>query len=283
MYRRLFHGNQGAAINKLARAINFDTMLNITPNNEENWMSIISEMLARLPQEPIPVRNVVIGVHWTLVSSRHSGLGSTMVNSGPHGTGRMRDVGRLLEKSAQELAGWLESDNLLEASVGIAALNSLIDIDEERVHMNLNAAEVIAEKSAGKNLVIVGHFPFINRMKSVVRNLWTIEKNPFGDDYPEAAAMDLIPQADVVAITGTAFINQTVEGLLALCRSDAQVMILGSSTPLMPILFEHGIDYLSGSRIIDETAAIRTIQQGAGFPQVEGVQVVTMVKSEWSF
>jgi len=61
------------------------------------------------------------------------------------------------------------------------------------------------------------------------------------------------------------------------------VMILGPSTPLMPILFEHGIDYLSGSRIIDETAAIRTIQQGAGFPQVEGVQVVTMVKSEWSF
>lgn len=243
-------------------------------------MTMISELLATLPKEPIPVRNVIIGVHWTLVSSLHSGLGSTLVNSGPHGAGRIRDVGHLLEKSAQELAGWLESDNLLEASVGIAALNSLINIDEERVHRNLNAAEVIAEKSVGKNLVIVGHFPFSKRMNTVARNLWIIEKNPFGDDYPESAAQDLIPKADVVAITATAFINHTIEGLLALCRPDAQVLILGPSTPLMPVLFNHGIDYLSGSRVIDESAAIRTIQQGASFPQVEGVQVVTMAQGE---
>jgi hypothetical protein len=241
-------------------------------------MTLISELLAALPAEPVPVRNVVIGVHWTLVTSLHSGLGSTTLTIGPHGAGRMRDVGRLLDKSAQELAGWLESDNLLEASVGIAALNSLINLDDERVHKDLNAAEVIAEKAAGKNLVIVGHFPFVKRIKPLARKLWIIEKNPFGDDYPESAAQDLIPQADVVAITGTAFINHTIEGLLALCRADATVMILGPSTPLMPALFEHGIDYLSGSRIIDETAALRTIQQGASFQQVEGVQVVTLVR-----
>lgn len=243
-------------------------------------MTIISDLLAALPEEPIPVRNVVIGVHWTLVTSLHSGLGSTTLNVGPHGSGRMRDVGRLLDKSAQELAAWLASDNLLEASVGIAALNSLVIVDDERVHKNLNAAEVIAEKAAGRNLVVVGHFPFVSRIKPLMRNLWVIEKNPFDDDYPESAAQDLIPQADVVAITGTAFINHTIEGLLALCRPDAQVMILGPSTPLMPVLFDHGIDYLSGSRVIDESAAIRTIQQGAGFPQVEGVQVVTMVRRE---
>lgn len=240
-------------------------------------MSLISQLLSTLPADPIPVRNVIIGVHWTLVTSINSGLASTLVSSGPHGSGRIRHVGELHQKSAQELAGWLESDNLLEASVGMAALNSIIAVDEKQLHLDLNAAEVLAEISKDKNLVIVGHFPFAKRVKTIARNLWIIEKDPYGDDYPEEVGQNIIPQADVVAITGTSFINHTIEGLLALCRPGAQVMILGPSTPLMPILFDHGIDYLSGSRVINEPSAVRTIQQGAGFPQIAGVQVVTMV------
>lgn len=243
-------------------------------------MTIISELIKTLPAEPVPVKNVLIGVHWTLVTSKHSGLGSTLVNSGPHGSGRMREVGNLLGKTAQELAGWLESDNLLEASVGIAALNSLIDVDEDRLRLDVNASEVISDRSKGKNLVIVGHFPFAGRMNGIARNLWVIEKNPYGDDFPEEAAQDYIPQADVVAITGTAIINHTIDGLLSLCRPETTVMILGPSTPLVPQLFDHGVTYLSGSRIVDVPAAYHTIQQGASFPQVQGVQVVTMVKDE---
>lgn len=243
-------------------------------------MTIISELLATLPVEPVPVKNVLIGVHWTLVTSKHSGLGSTLLNCGPHGHSHMRDVGNLLEKSAQELAGWLESDNLLEASVGIAAFNSLVDVNQDKLRLDVNASEVISARSKDKNLVIVGHFPFASRMKDIARNLWVIEKKPFGDDFPEEAAQDYIPQADVVAITGTAIINHTIDGLLSLCRPETTVMILGPSTPLVPQLFDHGITYLSGSRIIDAPAAYRTIQQGASFPQVQGVQVVTMVEDE---
>ena len=243
-------------------------------------MSIFSELLATLPPDPIPVRNVVIGVHWTLVASRHAALASTLFNCGPHGHSQMRDVGKLIGKSAQELAGWMESDNLLEASVGIAAFNSLVEVDQNRLRQNVNASEVIEQKSRDKNLVIVGHFPFAPRMKSTARNLWIIEKKPYGDDFPEDAAQDLIPQADVVAITGTAFINHTIEGLLSLCRPDATVLILGPSTPLVPLLFDHGIHYLSGSLVLNEADTVRTVQQGASFPQVEGVQVVTMVKDD---
>ncbi len=240
-------------------------------------MTIISDLLSTLPRDPIPVQNVVIGVHWTLVTSRFSGLGSTLVNSGPHGSGRMRDVGDLLNKNAQELAGWLESDNLLEASVGMAALNSIIEVPEKQLQP-VNAAEVIEREARGKNLAVIGHFPFLERLKGVVRNLWVMEQNPYGDDLPEEAAQEYVPGADVVAITGTAFINHTIENLLPLCRQDALVMILGPSTPLHPMLFDRGISYLSGSRVVDPSAAQLTIQQGAGFPQVKGVQVVTMVK-----
>ena len=240
-------------------------------------MQLLKNLLATLPDDPVPVRKVIVGVHWTLVSSKHCGLGSTLVGCGPHGESQVRDVGALHQKSAQELAAWVLSDNLLEASIGMAALNSLIDVDEDWLE-TVNAAEIIARESQGKNLVVVGHFPFITRMRSITRNTWVIEKQPSGDDYPEEAAEDIIPQADVVAITGTTFINHTIEGLLDLCLPGSKVMLLGPSTPLSPLLFRHGISFLSGSRVVDEEAAVTTIQQGAAFPQVKGVRRVTMTR-----
>jgi len=240
-------------------------------------MSLITALLEQLPSEPLPVHEVIIGVHWTLVSSKHCGLGSTLVNEGPHGHSQVRDVGQLHQKSAQELAQWVLSDNLLEASIGIAALNSIIEIDETRM-VQINAADVIARESKDKNLVVVGHFPFVDRMKSIAKNCWVIEKRPYGDDFPEEAAREYIPQASVVAITGTAIINHTMEKLLSLCRPESLVMVLGPSTPLCPVLFNYGVTYLSGSRVVDQEAAISTIQQGAAFPQVKGVRLLTMSK-----
>lgn len=242
-------------------------------------MKLLEEILTALPEKQIPIRKVIVGVHWTLVASKYCGLASTMVREEQHGHSQVRDVGILTEKSAQELANWALSDNLLEASIGMAAINSLLELDE-RLLKEINAAEVIARESKDKNLVVVGHFPFVERMKTIARNCWVIEKRPFGDDFSEEKAQEFIPQADVIAITGTAFINHTIEKLFTLCPSTSMVMVLGPSTPMTPLLFDHGISFLSGSRVIDEDAAITTIQQGASFPQVKGTRLLTMTKGK---
>jgi len=240
-------------------------------------MNLYETLLQALPTEPIPVKSVVMGVHWTLVCSQQCGLASTIANCGPHGHSKMRDVGKLQEKTAQQLAEWVLSDNYLEASVGMAAINSMIKVDENKL-VTKNAADVIAEQSKGKNVVIVGHFPFVEQIKSIPKHCWVIEKRPHGDDFPEEAAEEYIPKADIVAITGTAFINHSMEKLLSLCRKDAIVMILGPSTPLIPKLFDYGVNFLSGARVDDPVAAQNTIIQGASLPQVKGIRLVTMVK-----
>ena len=240
-------------------------------------MELLKKILNTLPKDAIPVRNVIVGVHWTLVSSKYCALGSTIVGEGPHGHSKIRDVGFLQEKSAQELAQWALSENLMEASIGMAAINSLLDLDEKRME-EVNASEVIAHKSEEKNLVVVGHFPFVDRIRTITKNCWVIEKKPYGDDFPEEACSEFIPQADVIAITGTAFINHSMENLLSLCQPESMVVVLGPSTPMTPLLFEYGISFLSGSRVIDEAAAIHTIQQGASFPQVKGTRLLTMSK-----
>jgi uncharacterized protein len=241
-------------------------------------MNLLNDLLASLTEDA-PVRSVLVGAHWTVVCSRNGGMASTTIGDKPHGHEKVRDVGHLHQKSAIELAEYARSDNLLEASIGLAAINSLLEVDEDHA-VEINAGEVLARHGQGKSVTLVGHFPFIPTLRQSARDLWVIEQHPTAGEYPAEAAAEIIPRAEVVALTGSALINHTLDRLLALCRPDALVMVLGPSTPLSPVLFDHGADLISGSRAIDEQAVIRTVGQGATFQQVEGVRKLTLVREE---
>ena len=86
-------------------------------------MSILDDLLASLPDDDAPVRNVLVGVHWTVVCGRHCGMASTITGEKPHGHEQVQDVGRLHLRSARKLAEYARSDNLLEASIGVAAIS----------------------------------------------------------------------------------------------------------------------------------------------------------------
>ncbi len=153
---------------------------------------------------------------------------------------------------------------------------------DESQAVEINAVEVLIEHGRDKNVALVGHFPFIPRLRSTVGQLWVIEQRPAEGDYPAKAASNLIPQAHIVAITSSALINHTLDGLLTLCQPEALVMMLGPSTPLSPLLFSHGVDFLSGSRVVDAAAVLRTVGQGASFQQVEGVRLLTFRSDKWN-
>jgi uncharacterized protein (DUF4213/DUF364 family) len=237
-------------------------------------MTILDDLLADI-KEDAPIRSIWVGAHWTVVCSRHCGLASTLLSEKPHGHERVRDVGRLHLKSARELAEFALSDHPLEASIGVATINSLLEVDERQA-VEIDAEEVLVERGQGKKVAMVGHFPFIPRLRQVAQQLWVIEQQPTQDEYPAEAAPDLIPQADVVALTSSALINRTLDALLSLSSPNALVILLGPSTPLSPVLFRYGVSFLSGSRVTDQAAALRTIGQGATFQQVEGVQKLTI-------
>jgi uncharacterized protein (DUF4213/DUF364 family) len=240
--------------------------------------TVLNELLSNLTDD-IPVRSVLIGLHWTVVCSRHCGMASTLSAPHLHGQTSVQEAGRLHLKSARELTDYARSGNSLEASLGLAAINSLLEVDESQA-AEVNASEVLAERGRDRNVALVGHFPFIPQLRQTARQLWVIEMHPDEDEYPAEAAPDLLPQAEVVAITGTTLVNHTLDGLLALCHPHATVMILGPSTPLSPVFFDHGVTLLSGTRVVDEEAVLRTVGQGASFRQVEGVKLLTFVHEE---
>jgi len=244
-------------------------------------MKILEDLLSILDTEA-RVRDIRQGPFQTAVLTRNCGLASTPHYEGSqhHGTPPVSEPGLLLGKDVKTLAQLAKSQSLHEAAIGMATVNSLIDIDE--IHcIELNAGDLIAEKGKDKRVTIVGHFPFTSRLREVVRELWVIEKNPREGDFTETEADRFIPQADVVGITGTAFTNHTIENLLKLCSPNAYVVVLGDTAPLSPMLFDYGIDAVSGTKVVDSELAMRCVCEGATYRQIKGIRRLTMTKQNW--
>ena len=240
-------------------------------------MTILDDLISGLNMEA-PVRDIRQGVFHTAVVTRDCGLAATLPKDALRQKPPMvKEPGSLDQKGAEELVRLAYSPSILEAAMGMAAVNSLLDVDMDAC-VELNAAELIMEKGQGKQVAIVGHFPFIPRVREVAARLWVIEKNPRGDDLEEEAAENVIPRADVVAVTGTALTNHTLDRLLGLCRPTAYVIMLGDTALLSPVLFDHGVDAVSGTRVTDRDLVLRCVGQGANFRQIKGVRRLTMTK-----
>ena len=151
-------------------------------------MNLIDDLLNSL-REDAPVREVLTGAHWTVVCSRHCGMASTILGDKPHGHDRVREVGNLLALSARELAEYARSEVLLEASLGLAAINSLVEVDAKGA-VEMNALEVLLERGAGKPVALVGHFPFIPKLRQAAGRLYVLEEHPAEGEYPAEAAAD---------------------------------------------------------------------------------------------
>jgi len=240
-------------------------------------MDILDHLLSTIDFDT-EVQDIRQGVFHTGVVTRHCGLAATLPKDALRQSPPLVTApGLLLDKSSRELAHMAHSESILEAAIGMATLNSLLDVDE-RICEEVNAAELILEKGRGKRVSVVGHFPFIPRIRKQAKELWVLEKNPREGDLPDGDADRFIPQSDVVALTGTALTNHTLEGLLDLCTPDAFVILLGDTVPLTPVLFEYGVDALSGTRVVDADLALRCICQGANFRQIQGTRRLTMMK-----
>ena len=240
-------------------------------------MAILADVMSTLNFEA-PVRDIRQGIFHTGVLTRNCGLAATLPRDAlKQETPMVKEPGSLLDKSARKLALMAYSESILEAAMGMAAINSLLEVEEASC-IELNAAQLIMEKGEGKRVAIVGHFPFVPKVRERSKDVWVFEKNPREGDYGEAEAAHFIPGADVVAITGTALTNHTLEVLLGLCDPDAFVIILGDTAPMSAILFDYGVNAVSGTRVIDDKLALNCVSQGANFRQIKGVRRLTMMK-----
>lgn len=240
-------------------------------------MGVIGHLIESMAEEPVPVREVIAGIRWTAVTSRGCGLAASLVYGSDCQPRSLPDAGSLHRKSAQDLAQGMFSEHPLAVSIGLAAFCSMLSpIPDEALDMN--ALDLLAHLGRGKHVVMVGHFPQAEWLRGRVSRLSILEKRPRPGDYPAEAAPDLIPRADVVGITGMTILNHTFDDLLALCPPQAQVVVLGPSTPLSPILFDLGVDFISGTSVFDEAEVLQVIKQGGSAVQARGTRKITLCR-----
>jgi uncharacterized protein (DUF4213/DUF364 family) len=247
-------------------------------------MKIIEDIISTIGESArdILVKEVRIGPFWTGVWSKYGGLASTTFIHEPAMPPPIREAGNLTKKTVLEICNYANSDCLLQASVGMAAINSALEVDLNKCQ-NINAGEILYKKGKNKKVVIVGHFPFVNKLRELTKKLWVVERKPQSGDIPASEAKRVIPQADVIAITGTALINGTMGELLNLCPQKSLVMVLGATTPLSPVWFDYGVDLVSGTRVTDPELVLRLISEGVVFKQIHGrgVKLLTIQKESY--
>ena len=245
-------------------------------------MNVYEELLTTLPDSK--ALQVCIGLHWTIVvvesdGARQCGLAATLVGDHEHGMADVPQAGELESFSTFELARLAISDQPTLRTVGAATINALLP-PQPYDSMEVNAAEVIAHHGKDGTVALIGHFPFIPQLRTQVGQLHVLELDPADGELPAEAAPDILPHADVVAMTSMTLLNHTFDDLMALCSEEVSVLLLGPSTPLSPVLFDHGVDILSGSVVTAVEPVLRTIQQAGNFRQVHraGVRLVTLYR-----
>ncbi len=227
--------------------------------------SFYDELIDTVP-EAARIRNFVLGRHWVMIESDLGGVGLAqhfLRGEGAAPTPEM--VGRPLK----EVAAWLKSWDFHLASLGMAALNAASNtlmlvpdspLSSAAAKARGCAFEFFQSKIEGRKVAVIGHFPHLETKLAGHCQLSIFERRPLPGDLPDPAAEYLLPEQDVVYMTGTTFINKTITRLLELAQN-AEVCVVGPSTPMIPLLFKYGIHSLSGLVVTDYPDLARAITE----------------------
>lgn len=237
--------------------------------------ALYRDLIAQCDDEP--VQDVIAGQAWTLVQTEHAtGLSMSLRPTirDEHGP-----FFHLQGKPLVELAELSLSWNRREAAIGTAAICASCNITSRFAGADeANGRDLLLQKAAGRKVGLIGHFPWTDDIRSVAGALTVFEQRPQEGDLPQQAEEYFLPHLDVVAISGSALSNKSLPRLLELA-CNAWVILIGPSTPLSVLLFDYGVDALSGCVARDPEELAEVVREGGGVAEFRNaVRFVTLRK-----
>jgi uncharacterized protein len=233
----------------------------------------------------LTVERAVVGLFFTGVklSSGAAGACATPLHSIPEAVCcpssamAMPFPGKLCGRSALELVKETSAKSGIRRAVGVAVTNALAEMCwSRRPHPAVDRfvgvdAYNAAKIEPGERVVVVGAFmPFLRALKQARQAFTVLEMDPRTlkpDELqyfrPADQAAAVVPEADVVLITGTTLLNGTLEGLLSLCRDDARVVLIGPTVSLLPDAYlRRGVDILGSIRVTAPDEFLDVLSEG---------------------
>lgn len=228
-------------------------------------------LISGLKDSDLTVKNIVHGVSWTAAVLSNGNAGVAMHTEGES---RPRRQGRLEGMSVFQAAESVLSWNMEEANEGMAVINAFYNSRENLAGFEKKSGQKLPAGGAldgidlkGKTLAMIGHLlghsGIREELLSQCSEYYVLEREPREGDYPDSACEYILPQSDIVVITGSASMNKTMPRLLELAEN-AEVILTGPSVPMCPELFSLGISRLYGVIIEDVDAMCRGIVESKG-------------------
>jgi uncharacterized protein (DUF4213/DUF364 family) len=127
---------------------------------------------------------------------------------------------------------------------------------------NLAVFEHFLPLIRGKRVVIIGRYPGLAQYEQEA-DITVLERQPIAQDLPDTACEYLLPEADWVFLTATSIANKTFPRLVELSQQ-AELVLMGPTTPWLPELADMGINYLAGVNVTHPDGLRQTIAEGGG-------------------
>lgn len=233
----------------------------------------------------IEVQRAVLGLFFTGVKldSGQGGLCFTPIKEIPEAVccpssaAAMPLSGRLGNRLAKDYVRDIFKKNILKRALGIATLNALSMLCWEEngtqgyeIQKGVDAYDAI-EVAPSERVVVVGALiPIVKRLLKQGNEFTILEmdkstlKGKELDHYlPANEAPSVVPDADVLIITGVTVINDTLEGLLALAKKNARIVVTGPTVSMLPdAFFKRGVSVLAGILVDDSDTVLDVIAEG---------------------
>jgi uncharacterized protein (DUF4213/DUF364 family) len=249
---------------------------------DETYKFLKTECNAQI--ENLKIEEVRVGAHLAAVKLSDSsyGVSSTLVDAHCYRPKEKRDFGDFTPSriTGQYVTSLFEIDknsniiNTLRITVLNAISSRLLSSGKYNVIENADPIELI-DLNQKKTITIVGAFQsYINRLAATNNKLNVLELNKnalIGEQekyyVPAEDYMEVIPESDVVIITGLTLVNGTIDGLLDVVAPDTKVIVTGHSSSLVPdILFKNKVNIIGATRIVDPNLLFSIVSEfGAGY------------------
>lgn len=221
-----------------------------------DFFSLYDTLIDEIPESSAPVTRTAKCRNWTLIETASSS-GISMTTGGdsvaPLYPGGF--TGLSLKDAAKAAKSW----NFSGASFGHAAINAYYNtkarLEESDWYLPIENHYTWDMDFSGKTVGVIGHMHITDEMHRAAEKVFVLERSPQPGDYPDSACDFILPQCDIIIITGSSLINKTLPHLLEI-NPDAYTILTGGSVPMCPALLDHGIDMLAGL-VLTEREAVR--------------------------
>ena len=235
--------------------------------------------------ESLLVERVVIGLFFTGVklSDGTGGLCFTPIKAIPEAVccpssaKAMPVAGKMAGRAALEFVREMTAGNPLKKAIGIAVMNALSmgcwrrrPPQGYRIRRRVDAMEAVHIDAADYVVVVGALVPALRELKRRGRPFGVLELDtatlrpdelPF--HIPQERAAEAVARADLLIVTGTTLINDTLEELLAARKPGARVVVMGPTASGLPeAFFRRGVTAIGGVLVEEPDRVLDLIAEG---------------------